>query len=120
MVEQLSPQANFASHGTIINHRLAVRYPPSPATAARVFARVGGEGWPAFIQNLSQSGMSLLLDHAIDPKSSIVVEISNPKQGFFQLIQLKVSRSRMDHAGRYYVAGTFAPQLSCEDLHLLR
>jgi hypothetical protein len=120
MVAELMPQAKLSGRSAIIRHRLSIRYPPNSNTTARIFAHVGDEGWPATIQNISLAGISLSLEHWIDPKSTVVLELRNDERDFSRLLQLRVLRVRDSQGGTVTAAGTLNPQLSHEELHLLR
>ncbi len=99
--------------------RATVRYRCAPATLGRVFIAESYKSQDAWVLNLSVTGTGLLLDHAPEVGSWILIELDGATQDVPLELSAQVMHASRQHDGSYVVGCAFAQPLHADDLETL-
>lgn len=98
------------------DRRDALRYPCSLATSCHVVASLVGSSGTAKVRNLSAGGISLVLDHGVEPHSTVSVQLVNTKRNDTCTVQVRVIYNIEHPSGEWIVGGAFTRPLRDEEL----
>jgi serine/threonine protein kinase len=119
------PPATPAPARRAANRRRSLRYPCTLATVCEVGTSVheGEDGaedrWSATVQNLSVTGVGLLLQRRFEPGTVVKVLLESPDGRVRRSLDLHILRVSPAAGGRWATGGTFSQELSKEDLRQL-
>lgn len=71
------------------DRRVAVRYPGNPDASCHAVAPSGGV-CPAWVRDISASGVALLIGREFEPGTVLTVELENPGQGVTSALRARV------------------------------
>jgi hypothetical protein len=98
-------------------HRAAPRLPFSPDIPCQVFDSPTGQQWPAWVRDISTSGISLLLEPQLQIGAIIIVEMRLPGDNRFLRKQAEVRHSEICFPNNAYLHGcSFLEPVSEEEL----
>lgn len=101
-----------------IKRRTEPRYQCGPATSGRVVEEEGSPGRRTWVQNLSASGVGLLLGEALEPGACVVVQL-RAVNGHHYHLPARVIHSTEQLTGQYLIGCEFAQRLTADDLDAL-
>ena len=99
------------------NHRATVRYQCAPAASGRVSLPGDHEVQRAWLQDLSQGGIGMLLRRPLPEGAEIVISVKAAEQAF--QLPARVVRSNQLANGDYLIGCEFVHSLTNEDLDQL-
>jgi serine/threonine protein kinase len=111
--------AAAAPSRTKADRRATVRYPSQQSGACQPF---GGEKelkWSAKIQDVSADGIGLVLNRRFEPRTLLVVELSETIPNSKRLLLVRVVRATKLSARQWVVGCVFARRLTPEDCEAL-
>jgi hypothetical protein len=98
------------------NRRASVRYQCGPATVGRLVQPDSHETQPVWVMNLSLTGVGLLLEQRIEPKTLLLVQIKDSSgKRLFELAATLVHITRQP-TGDWFAGCEFLTRLSDDDL----
>jgi hypothetical protein len=73
-----------------LERRIAVRYPASRDTSCQTADPVSRNRFPAWVRDISATGIALLVEKHFPPETWFTVELDNPRQGVAVQLQARV------------------------------
>jgi len=101
------------------NRRVAARYPTGSETFSYLTAVMEGSSWPAYIRNISASGISLILDHRVEPETIVNLDLVNRSLMFSCRMPVRVVYVLEDPCGDWILGGSFTRKLNEDELQAL-
>jgi hypothetical protein len=104
----------------LMEQRVAVRYPANPESMCQVLDPKSGQPWPAWVRDVSLTGICLLLEPHFEPGQRLPLEVHNPGKQFFRRIVIEVKHSDILCPNDAWLHGcAFERPLSEEELLVL-
>src|SRR5579884_1264621 len=98
------------------DRRVAVRYPGNPDTSCQAVTPSDG-AWPAWVRDISASGIAVLLDREFPPGTVVVIELDNPDQGVACAVRARVIHAlELPPDDRWLHGCAFERELSAHEL----
>jgi PilZ domain len=98
--------------------RAHVRYSHTLKGSCRPLGRETG-AWSATVQDISRSGVALVMNREVRPGSVLVVALEGVGGRFARPLLLRVTNTRPGMAGRWHVGCAFVKPLTEDDLQAL-
>ncbi len=100
--------------------RATVRHPSSMEGSCRAVGRAKESEWPLRIHDVSADGIGLLLGRRFEPRSVLLVEVSDRTGGPCRRLLVRVVRAAPLPGKTWLVGCIFARRLAHEDLEILQ
>jgi hypothetical protein len=96
--------------------RVAVRYPGNPDASCQAVVPVG-DVWPAWVRDISTSGVALLIGREFAPGTVLTVELENSGEGMARALRARVVHTlEIPPEDRWLHGCAFERELSAEEL----
>jgi hypothetical protein len=95
---------------------VAPRRQPTLGTVCRLAPTPDGERWIGLVWNLSASGLSMLLNEALEPGAAVAAELMTESGGSKLPITLKVAHVTRLRTGDYFLGGQFDRPLTGDEM----
>lgn len=102
-----------------VTRRKETRYQCGPATFSTLSIYRDDEPQHAWIENLSASGIGLLLDVAIEPETFLVIHLGSEGNGAVFDLVARVTHCTPRNNGEWLIGCELADKLSQEDMDAL-
>jgi serine/threonine protein kinase len=102
------------------DRRATARHPSSLEGSCRAVGAGKDTEWPLRIQNISVDGIALLLGRRFEPRSVLLLEVSDKTGGPCRLLLARVIRAAPLPGKTWLVGCVFAHRLGKEDLEILQ
>jgi len=99
--------------------REAIRYGISLETSGRLIADLENDQSQARVRNISAGGISLVLNHGIEPDTVLNVQLLNRPTMFLCKVQVRITYIVEHPSGDWILGGAFIDKLSEDDLRAL-
>jgi serine/threonine protein kinase len=109
----------FGKPPVVKERRVAVRYASGLETSCRPSGRVKEHTWLAVVQDISATGIGLLLNRRFEPGAILLVELQVEGQGCRSTVLCRVVRLTKQAARKWSVGCTFVRRLGEGELKIL-
>lgn len=99
--------------------RTSVRHPCGLQVNDRLVVSVGLSSWPAIVQDISTTGIGLVLGIRHDPGAALAIELFCTTNGYSRNVRAQIVRTRRLPDGYWFCGCAFAEQLEHRDLSSL-
>jgi hypothetical protein len=100
--------------------RRATRYPCGLGASRHIVAKVQPQASEAkitaHVRNISATGISLLVNRALDPETILYVELCRPSRFWFCEVPVRVVYTVQHPEGEYIVGGAFMRELTDDEV----
>lgn len=101
------------------DRRAAVRYPCTLETSCYPVGAEERDSWTARVQDISVSGIGLIVTHPVQPGASLGVDLQSPDQELTYTLMTQVVHARPQADGTWMLGCSFARSLSEDELQSL-
>lgn len=99
--------------------RETMRYGIGLDTSGRLIAAVGNDPTQVRVRNISAGGISLVLNHGVEPDTILEVQLLNRPTMFLCKVQVRITYIVEHPSGEWILGGAFIDKLGDEDLRAL-
>jgi hypothetical protein len=99
--------------------RAWVRYPRKLVTMWQLLGTVGEEHWTAIMQDLSLSGVGLVINRSFPPATVLTVRLRNSSRTYERSALVRVQHCTAQPDGDWLVGCTFVVKISADELQQL-
>jgi hypothetical protein len=96
-----------------------VRYPSSVDSSCHPTSRVKEKSWSGKVQDISATGLCLVLERRFEPGTILTAELQGKRRGASSLRIVRVMRISEKTDGKYFLGCAFQRPLSDSELKML-
>jgi hypothetical protein len=100
-----------------MDQRVAVRFAGNYKTSCQLLKDKEGEWLPAWVRDISATGINVLMERQFEPGTLLLLELENPETQKFSRTEMVVIHTMECPNGDWFHGGAFAKELSPEELH---
>jgi hypothetical protein len=101
------------------DRRTAERYPCNLKPSWRSWGKPGGESWSAAINDISTTGISLLINYWMKPGTVLVIKLQNSNHRLTRPLPVRVMHATERADGEWLIGCAFVRRLSEPELQAI-